>query len=362
MFEKSKIIQGINDALLAEVKAEVPESLTSLTADDSSRNINYLLDVLNYCRKRNSLSPAIGTGSCFFILVSPDQVQYCELLGAPKSGLTKDLSFVLNNKLIISLSPNLSKNRYIDCSDQDEDLTWESLYSKLQSIQSIYGLNLPYAIFNQELGTVDLYPEGESSDKSWLVNLNEQQIKFSRADLENFSEQFHQQETATPLGYMRIWTNQEEYELLPDAEDRIVRRFVPSLEIKIGKNNVVYEGSGPAGRVDVFIHQSAMIDEHGPCVLEFKLLRPKDALTKSRKWIWKGIFQARDYSKEKRAKSSYVMAYDARINREPLPLVDALCNRHNVIFKQYVMRNTTSKNRDEEVEQTEAAYKANSSK
>ena len=141
----------------------------------------------------------------------------------------------------------------------------------------------------------------------------------------------------------------KEYKIRQSAEDDIVRRFAGTLEDLVGSKHITYEGTKKRGRCDLLIHEPAMTSGVGPCVLEFKVLREQNSHSYHRKWVLKGVLQARDYSIDNEANSRYLMTYDARKNEKDIEYVDALADKYEVRYMRFRMYNTTSAEREQEV-------------
>ena len=223
--------------------------------------------------------------------------------------------------------------------------------NEIEQLEALCGQALCHVLVDFQTNTATSFPDGAAVDPDGSVfsfSKNEPE-KFTREKLEEFAENLHVKETKYPLSRTKIWSSQKNYQLIEDAEDRIVLRFAGELEDKLGSANIIYESTKRNGRNDLVIHDAAMAENHGPCVLEFKVIREADSIKRQRDWLLKGVLQARDYSKTWSTKSQYLMAYDGRKNCLMIPHVQGLADKYDVIYKTYRMYNSASTERNDEL-------------
>lgn len=346
---REQILQHLDQTAISRTKSKSPATNTSLPLTDSNEPYQFLSKVKKYCRERLSSQQIQENIKCIFAFIPYPKIRLFENLGSKKIRLNADFEANLHGRIILALDSNLSHCRIIDVRKNSDGEIHDDLCESLCQLESEARQELCHAIISLEKARCHQFPEGASGPNE-LVNLNQPTVTYSLVELENFAEELHEVETKYPMGFTRIWEDQTNYKLASKPEERITARFVDKLQGVLGIENVSSEPNFPQGRADVLIHSSGLQENCGPCVMEFKVLSPSGTPKKNRKWLCKGVYQARDYGGKDFSKSRYLMSYDARKKETEVLWVTELAAKYDVNYKTYRIYNTTPAPREEEFE------------
>lgn len=349
MEKKDEQVEKLLDSKnVDEIKTIIPNSTPTFAPTDAEDPYQFISQLKKFLYKREEACTLPQTGKSIFIYVPVEKRRPIENFGNEILKMFANPSLDISNKVYICLNSNLSKARFFSFNIPDDTLLWNELVKKQVEVEGLCGQDLCYACLDFSSKMATLHPEGDSSDPD-LFQFSKARKLISVNELETFADALHEKETKYPNGATKIWANQSKLELVTQPEDRIVVRFKSSLEDLIGAEHVVYEPTKLRGRSDLVIQSSGMVSSHGPCILEFKVLFPKYPHARNVKWVWKGILQARDYSKDWGANNRYLMAYDARPTLTKIERLDELAEEHKVVCKFFRIFNNTSQERDEEI-------------
>lgn len=334
---------------ISKIQSIVPASTPVFQPTNEEDYLQFISRIKSYLHNRSTLNLLPVSGKCLFVFVPGEMIRRVEEHWSRINRLSTNLDFDLTSTIFLCLNSNISKVRYLKVSGDTDVEIWNNLTDRQEEIEDICESLLCHICVDFALKTAIIHPAGNLDD-SLIFDFSKSRKQISIAEMEVFAEELHEKETKYPNGATKIWVNQTKLELLPQPEDRIVRRFKSDLEDLIGPENVIYEATKLHGRSDIVIHSAGMVKNDGPCVLEFKVLQPLDAHQKNRKWLWKGVLQARDYGKNYAANNKYLLAYDARQQQVVIELLDKLADKYKVKYKFFRIFNTTPQEREEEID------------
>lgn len=344
-------ILQLDENILTRIKSNVPENTSPFEQGGDEEQYRFISFVCDYCRKRKNLELMPNTGVSYFVLIPPEFIREVENIGVGLESLKKNKAYDLSGKLFLCLDSSLNKVRVISFSCIDRSL-WDILEENLRQIEKICETRLLHTVVDFSIQTISVYllkhETSVSGEHEILISFGKEIERFSREKLNQFSDDFHEQETKLPTCGMMIWRNQKNYELTDKAEERIALRFALQLSNLLGKDCVSQETRGAHGRADVIIHAPGMTQGLGPCVLEFKVLRHRYA-SESEQWLLSGVIQVLDYGKDRNAKSHYLLVYDGRKYREKFPSVMQESSRNDITYLHYEMYNTVDGERKEKL-------------
>ncbi|AFI84678.1 hypothetical protein Q7A_1860 [Methylophaga nitratireducenticrescens] len=267
----SQPILQLDDNILNRVKSNIPENTSPFAQGEDEEQYRFTSFICEYFRNRNALNSMPSSGVSYFVFIPPECIRDVENLGIGIASLRKNKGYDLPGKIFLCLDSSLNKTRVIPFSGND-DSVWNQLEEKLHEIEAVCGEGLFHAIVDYAIQTISVFLT-EKDEYELLIHYGKEQERFSKEDVDKFSNEFHERETKLPTCGMMIWDHQGQYKLIDKAEDRIALRFTLTLSAILGKDNVSQETRGAHGRADVIIHTRAMVESQGPCVLEFKVLR-----------------------------------------------------------------------------------------
>lgn len=339
----SQSVLKLDEDVLKKVRSHVPENSSPFQQGGEEEEYRFTTFLLDYFQKRKEIGTLPDSGTSYFVYIPPQFVRQVENLGDRALGLRKDKSRDLSGKIFLCLDSALNKNRVI--SFENNDTQRDSLEGQLQDIQELLGdFELLHAVVDFNIQSMSVFltesPADPASDYEMIIDFGKKQEQFSREKLTEFSYEFHEKETKLPGCGLMIWNIQGDYKLTDHAEDRIARRFTINLINILGKDGVSQEIRDSHGRSDVIIHSHAMIPEHGPCVLEFKVLRHGKGEETCETWLKEGIEQVIDYGIDRAAKSHYLMVYDGRKQLGELKLIRERASERGVTYLHFEMYNT----------------------
>lgn len=346
-------LNNLDEQVVSFIKSNSPNKNFTYPQTGIAEHDQFFSDIKSYLVKRRKLGHLNNDGYCAFVYVPIDLIRKVEHLGSEDRKVHKNMTLNLKNKIILSLGAGCNLVRVISFDNLENP--WSKIMECIDSINVHCGRFLSYVVSNFEIPVIDLYVD-EDDDAYRTFKLDDNGIKYTIPELQKFADTFHRKETIYPTSRLRIWESAKDYQLASKAEDKIVVRFAAYLEDTLGPEHVIYESTKSSGRPDIVISSSALVDEKGACVLEFKVLKKDVSHKENRKWVLKGILQARDYAVDWEASSYFVMAYDAREKEVALEYVQKLSDKLKIPVKYYRMYNSSSDQRANEVKQIEASY------
>ncbi|MEB2702626.1 hypothetical protein [Citrobacter koseri] len=336
-----------------KTRQSIPESSSSLPSNSSADPYSFIAKVKSYLNNKIKVSNDIKSiGDCLFVLVPNDIKRNLENLGQEVNRFFSFTAINIKGKVILSLDTNLSRVRIIDTEYDkcNSDIDIQNMFSsEIDNILKLNPKTLCYARYENENSVLTSYPEGDENEGESSPIITKKVI-YNCSDLEKHTNDFYSKELMYPSSTMMIWDSQKEFTLTKKAETRISVRLADSLQNKLGPENVISEGNVNSGRMDIYICPGAMTEEHGPCVIELKVLRNGNGVSHDRRWLYKGVLQARDYAADKNAKSKYLLSFDGREKCIKIDSIIKLANRYSVKYINYRLYNKTDQARDEEVE------------
>lgn len=348
----SQSVLKLDEDILKKVQSHVPENSSPFQQGGEEEEYRFTTFLLDYFQKRKAVSTLPASGISYFVYIPPQLARKVENLGSSVLSLRRDKSRDLSGKIFLCLDSALNKNRVLsfENSDNQRDL----LEEKFQEIKELLGdFELLNAVVDFNIRSMSIFltesPVDPTSEYEILIDIGRSQEQFSREKLTSFSYDFHETETKLPGCGLMIWKVQGDYTLTDHAEDRIARRFTFNLVKVLGKDGVSQEARGSHGRSDLIIHSHAMVPEHGPCVLEFKVLRHGNSDDACEKWLSEGLEQVIDYGSDRAAKSHYLMVYDGRKRLGELDLIREESRERGVTYLHFEMYNTPSGERKTKV-------------
>jgi len=345
----SQSVLKLDDNILDKVKSLVPDNTSPFAQGGDEEQYRFISFVCEYLRNRNALNLMPSSGVCYFVFIPPEFIRQVENLGDNIASLRKNKGYELPGKLLLSLDSSLHKTRVINFSGSDDSIR-NQLEEKLQELQECFGKNLFHVVVDHSIQTISAYFNEPSTqlDGGYEITIDYGKAleRFSIERLNAFSEEFHEKETKLPTCYTMIWKNQSKYELTDKAEDRIASRFAFYLTTVLGKDNVSQETRGTHGRADIIIHTAGMVEDQGPCVMEFKVLRNKNSTQYCIEWLEGGILQVLAYGKDRDAKSHYLMVYDGRKELGRLSSIQERSSEKGIIYLHFEMYNSVSGERE----------------
>ncbi|HBE9180652.1 TPA: hypothetical protein KNH08_003560 [Serratia fonticola] len=335
-----------------KTRMTIPDSSSSLPPNVSAEPYSFIAKIKSYLIKRHLLSEDTeNIGDCLFILIPNESKRDIEEFGRGVTRFFTSSTINIKGKVILSLDSNLSRVRIIETNYHEckDDVDVINLFSsEVDKISGHTSTPLCYAIYEHKSNIITSYPDGEDGiEDCYKVETNK--IVYSCSDLENHAHDFYVKELKYPSAGMVIWDNAKDYALAKKTEDRISARLTISLREKLGSENVIQEPIVTSGRIDILIHSTAMTHQQGPCIIELKVLRNSESAVHHRKWLCKGVLQARDYANDKNANSKYLMSYDGREKNVKIDVVDSLAKKYAVKYINYRMYNATAAPREDEV-------------
>ncbi|HDL7858686.1 TPA: hypothetical protein PXP63_004153 [Yersinia enterocolitica] len=333
-------------------RQNIPDSCNSLPSGSISDPYIFTTNVKEFLRKRIKYGKANATGDCLFILIPNEIKRELEQSGHGVERFFSSMSIGIQGKVILSLDTKLSKVRVLnlDYETTSSEIDIHNLFSaEIDKILALNPINLCYCQYNHDSLTLCSYPNAENPESDFH-DLSTQKITYNCTELEKHTSDFYQKELKYPSSTMMIWDKQTEFKLIAKAETRISARLSDSLVDKLGKENVIAEPNVNSGRIDIFIHSNAMGEEHGPCIIELKVLRHEKSDKFNRRWLYKGVLQARDYALDMCAKSKYLFSFDGREKNTEFPAIFSVATKYNVKYINFKMYNKTDQARDEEIE------------
>ncbi len=338
----SQSVLKIDDDILNRVRSNIPKNTSPFEQGGDEEKYRFICFVCDYLRGRKKLNLMPDLGVSYFVFVPPECVRDLENEGEGVASLRKNKGFDLPGKLFLCLDSSLNKVRVISCSSDDIRNDLEECF---QEIEGVCGQSLLHAVVDFQHQNISAYLSeiyaGEDQENEILIGFGGEQERFSHEKLNQFSHDFHERETKLPTCGMMVWRNQSKFELTDKVEERIALRFALTLSAILGKDYVSQETRGAHGRVDLVIHTGAMVEELGPCVLEFKVLRNSDGPSKCEEWLQSGILQVLDYGKDRNARSHYLMVYDGRESLGKLKTIEGEAAKNDIIYLHFEMYNTT---------------------
>lgn len=159
-------------------------------------------------------------------------------------------------------------------------------------------------------------------------------------------EDFHKRFTKTHLGWCRIWAKAGERVLKPAPEHQIQGSLLSYFEFSVRPNVLVDEEFATyKGRGDVRLarwKRSKGDPDAGVielCIMELKVLYPKESLKWNEKWALAGIQQLLDYREAKPAPGpSFLCCYDGRTMDEDIPAVEKRAAEVGVVSKRFFLQ------------------------
>lgn len=345
----SQSVLKLDDNILDKVKSLVPDNTSPFAQGGDEEQYRFISFIFEYLRNRNTLNLMSSSGVCYFVFIPPEFIRQVENLGCNVASLRKNKGYTLPGKLLLSLDSSLNKTRVINFSGSDDSIR-NQIEEKLQELQECYGNSLFHVVVDHSIQTISAYfnEPGTQLDSECeiVINYGKELERFSVERLTAFSEEFHERETKFPTGYTMIWKNQSKYELTDKAEDRIASRFAFYLTAVLGKDNVSQETRGIQGRADIIIHTAGMVEDQGPCVMEFKVLRNQNSTQYCIEWLEGGILQVLDYGKDRDAKSHYLMVYDGRKELGRISSIQEKSSEKDIIYLHFEMYSSVSGERE----------------
>ncbi|WP_345861180.1 hypothetical protein [Shewanella algae] len=335
----SQSVLKLNKNILNRVREYIPENMSPFSQEESEYQYRFISFICEYCRNRVSLKSMPSSGVTYFVFIPPENIRDVEELGVGVYSLKKNKDHAINGKLFLCLDGSLNRAREITFYG-DKSSIWNQLEEKLHEVENICDQSLFHSIVDYNMKTISVYLKESNNEHELIIDYTSEQKRFSREDLNEFSDDFHERETKLPTCGMMIWKNQKKHELTDNAEDRIALRFALTLSTVLGKDYVSQETRGAHGRADVIVHTEAMLEDLGPCILEFKVLRNSNSDVRCNEWLQSGILQVLDYGKDRNAKSHYLMVYDGRKILGRLESIVNESKKKNITYLHFKMYNT----------------------
>ncbi|EOS8494736.1 hypothetical protein L1C56_19415 [Klebsiella pneumoniae] len=352
--DKNKFNEMMNPEGVALTQNSIPDSCNSLPSGAISDPYNFAANVKAFLRKRLRFVNNKLTGDCLFILIPNEIKRDVEHLGQGVDRFFSSMSIGIKGKVILSLDVRLSKVRILDvgCDSSTDEIAMHNIFSaEIEKILSLNPVNISYCRYAHDCSMLSAFPDAKNADADAdIYDLNAKQITYNCAELEKHTDDFYQKELKYPSSTMMIWDKQTEFKLIAKAETRISARLGDSLQNKLGKENVATEPNVNSGRIDIFIHSNAMGVDQGPCIIELKVLRHEKSDNYNRRWLYKGVLQARDYALDMDAKSKYLFSFDGREKNSEFAVIPLVAGKYDVKYINYRMYNKTDQARDEEIE------------
>ncbi|MDJ9769386.1 hypothetical protein LD870_23305, partial [Salmonella enterica] len=293
-------------------------------------------NVKAFLRKRMRFVNDKLTGDCLFILIPNEIKRDVEHLGRGVDRFFSSMNIGIKGKVILSLDVRLSKVRILDvgCDSSTDEIEMHNIFSaEIEKILSLSPVNISYCQYAHDCSMLSAFPDAKNADADAdIYDLNAKQITYNCAELEKHTDDFYQKELKYPSSTMMIWDKQTEFKLIAKAETRISARLGDSLQNKLGKENVAAEPNVNSGRIDIFIHSNAMGVDQGPCIIELKVLRHEKSDNYNRRWLYKGVLQARDYALDMDAKSKYLFSFDGREKNSEFAVIPLVAGKYDVKY------------------------------
>lgn len=347
---KDSINNLMQSHVVSSSQGKVPEFSNGLISADYSDPYIFIQNVSKFLIKVNNKKESVKQ-DCFFILVPNHLKRDVENHGKGIKRFFSISDIDMHGKIILSMDLTLSNVRYLDL--LGEQVTSQidlhnSFFTEIENTFSSDFSSLCYCKYESGNMNLTCYPEGDEKEEL-VYNLNKEKIVFDSSKLESHADEFFLKELKYPTSKMMIWDNQKKLELMQKAESRISVRLTDSFIQKLGVENVILEPTVISGRVDILIHSSALVEGFGPCILELKVLRHQQTSSYNKRWLYKGILQARDYGNTMQAKSRYLFSYDGRSKLEEYEVINKLATKYSVKHINYFMLNKVDQERDAEV-------------
>lgn len=342
-----------DERALEKTKSRVPENTYPFEHGEVNDQLRFATSVATYCHKRLCLNRLPSEGYTCFIFIPVRHYRKLENWGCSLLGLKSNNSYDLRSKIVVALGESLKVCRIFDVSEvsNSKEHIWNKMQEVLAELQELCNEALCNSIVeyeNSEITNNFIYNQKDEVEQ--VINFSNPQRTFSKEELEDFAENFHDENTKLPSGYMKIWMHQGNYTLLPDAENRISNQFSFSLISFLGRHNVFREPEVGTGRVDIYIHPSALESGLGPCVMEFKVLRQAEK-SSCQSHLEEGILQAIDYGKSTNANTLYLMAFDARKELGRLEDIEKKAKESSVNYMHFEMFNSDAGERKDILKQ-----------
>ncbi|MRI57572.1 hypothetical protein D8770_27150 [Methylobacterium sp. DB1607] len=191
--------------------------------------------------------------------------------------------------------------------------------------------------------------EGETSLKADTAALS----SLDPSDLDRLLDYFHDNWTRYPTGFGACWDNAINRVVERNAERNIRNHLFIFLNMVVFRSKyVIREFDRPNGRIDIFIFGVAMGEEDRDRVIELKVLRSRSSgwtpeggrkrtysEKGNRRYVERGIRQARRYIDSTSAVEAFLLCYDARLEDVHIvlePYADSLA----VTYRRYFMESS----------------------
>jgi hypothetical protein len=218
--------------------------------------------------------------------------------------------------------------------------------------QSLTALNLTDsadAIFRTARSEIIICRQGVLGPNSRVRIELEAAPQFSLLNLEQEIWEFHRMFTQTPSGYLLCWRGSPADRVTVEHVERQISGLLAFyLGSLVGFDNVSMEHFSPHGRLDVKVSGHAMVPGIGPCALELKVLRSRQAAKNSKGWTLiselrmikhgkEGVDQAVEYRHDIGGTVAYLCCFDARLQDIDQPEVQDYANANHVTLRRYFM-------------------------
>lgn len=170
-------------------------------------------------------------------------------------------------------------------------------------------------------------------------------------------EKFHELHTLYPSGVGAVWINAGKRLVERNAERSIRDNLYKFFRWQILRSRfVTREVQLTNGRIDIYISANSSDDAADDKLIELKVLRTRASTWTEgkkqhsdesvKKYVIRGIHQARRYKDETKVGSAYLCCFDARVSNNGLE-VDRAANEQTIIYRRYFMESSAKEAADE---------------
>ena len=212
----------------------------------------------------------------------------------------------------------------------------------------------PTAMFVASQRLLTFYPSGVDQKATLRAN-TDVMAALDPADLDALLEHFHDNWTRYPTGCGACWDNATTRVVERNAERNIRNALFVFLGLVVYRPRskfVVREYDRPNGRIDIFIYGFAMNEPDKDRVIELKVLRSRSigwsattgktrsySEASNRRYVERGIRQARRYVDSTAAWEAFLVCFDARLEDIDIPVLP-YAQELGVSYRRYYMESS----------------------
>jgi hypothetical protein len=207
----------------------------------------------------------------------------------------------------------------------------------------------PTAIFVPGEKTLSFFNNGVDNRPTVAANAGAL-AKLDPANLLSLIEYFHENWTRYPDGLGACWDNAGNRIVERNAERNIRNHLFVFLSMVVYRTDyIAREHQLPNGRVDIFLYGLAVDDPEKHRVIELKVLRSRSIGWKgkgrsysddvNKRYVEKGLRQARRYRTATNALAAYLFCFDARLEDAHIE-VDAYAASLEVTWRRFFMESS----------------------